>query len=223
MTSGIQSKGVDLDSIFALYESGTHPAATGILVNGVDIATRYQPLPGTAAPATGILTRGADLNTLFSTTGGSPTPPTTQPNGVTYAAVISLAPSETSGGTQVICTASTSGWSITANAEADGGAWTGTTPTTTPSGSALSGSFPSGANQVEFAVGANSGNTTGTVTNNASSETTLTSAGVSVIVENQGPRANTNANYAVTVNWYKSGVWIGTGTINLNAEISAVG
>lgn len=47
MTTGITSNGVDLDSIFAAYQSGTHPAATGILVNGADIATRYQPLPGT--------------------------------------------------------------------------------------------------------------------------------------------------------------------------------
>lgn len=74
MTSGIQSKGVDLDSIFALYVSGTRPAAAGIEVNGVDIATRYQPLPGTSAPATGILAHGADLNTLFSTTVNTPLP-----------------------------------------------------------------------------------------------------------------------------------------------------
>lgn len=81
MTSGIQSKGVDLDSIFAAYVSGTHPTATGLKVNGVDIATRYQPLPGTSAAATGIKTNGADLNTLFSTTAsGGPLPI----NGNTY-------------------------------------------------------------------------------------------------------------------------------------------
>lgn len=71
VTSGIQSKGVDLDAIFAAYVSGAHPAATGIEVAGVDVATRYQPLPGTSAPATGILSKGADLNTLFSTTSGA--------------------------------------------------------------------------------------------------------------------------------------------------------
>ena len=74
MTSGIASKGVDLDNIFHAYISGTHPPATGIKVNGVDIATRYQPLPGTPAPATGIMTDVADLNTLFSTTASAPLP-----------------------------------------------------------------------------------------------------------------------------------------------------
>lgn len=88
MTSGIQSKGVDLDNIFAAYVSGTHPPATGIKVNGVDIANRYQPLPGTTAPATGIKVNGADLNTLFSTTAVTSLPI----NGQTYGAAENTGP-----------------------------------------------------------------------------------------------------------------------------------
>lgn len=68
MTSGIQSKGVDLDSIFAPWQSDTSQArATGILVAGADLNGRYAPLVyGTAAAATGIDSESADLNTLFA-------------------------------------------------------------------------------------------------------------------------------------------------------------
>lgn len=112
MTSGIKSKGVDLDIIFALYVSGTHPPATGIKVNGVDIATRYQPLPGTAAAATGIKTGGADLNTLFSTTAVQ-----SMPFGGVYSA-------ENAGRNNIALTfTSTSAWGVTTN-----GTWNGTQP-----------------------------------------------------------------------------------------------
>ena len=63
----------DLDTVFAPYSTGTSPAATGLLVGGVDIATRYAPLVlGTQAPATGFLTQQsghADINTLFAAYG----------------------------------------------------------------------------------------------------------------------------------------------------------
>lgn len=112
MTSGIQSKGVDLDSIFAAYVSGTHPAATGIKVNGVDIASRYQPLPGTSAAATGILTGGTDLNMLFSTTAIQ-----SMPFGGIYSA-------ENAGRNNIALTfTSTSAWAVATN-----GTWDGTQP-----------------------------------------------------------------------------------------------
>ena len=76
MTTGIQSKGVDLDSIFDPYVTGTSPGLTGIQSAGTDIHTRYAPLVyGTAAPTTGIACKvgGAgsfvDLNTLFAARG----------------------------------------------------------------------------------------------------------------------------------------------------------
>lgn len=162
---------------------------------------------------------GADLNTLFSATAGGSVP-TTSPNGVTYEVNISLAPSESTGGAQVILTATTSGWSITGANQAGSGSWESASPT----GSPLSGSLPSGATAVKYVFGANSGNATGTTSNGASGVTTLTSAGIVCFVENSGPRATTNANYAVTVDWYNaSGTWIGTGVINLDAQMSAVG
>lgn len=71
MTSGIQSKGIDLDSIFDPWQSGTTKArATGILQAGSDLNQRYAPLVyGSSATATGIKSKGADLNTLFAAFG----------------------------------------------------------------------------------------------------------------------------------------------------------
>ena len=101
MTTGIKSKGVDLDSIFAPYVQGTSPAATGVKFAGTDIHTRYAPLIyGTAAPATGITCKpgGAgslvDLNTLFAAIG---TPSYSLPfNGQTYSSAYAI-PSGSSG------------------------------------------------------------------------------------------------------------------------------
>lgn len=76
MTSGVQSKGGDIDSIFDPYVVGTSPGITGIQSAGADIHTRYAPLIyGSAAAATGIacMVGGAgsfvDLNTLFAAHG----------------------------------------------------------------------------------------------------------------------------------------------------------
>jgi hypothetical protein len=76
VTTGIQSKGVDLDNIFDPYVTGTSPGLTGVQTAGIDVHTRYAPLVyGTAAAATGILCKvgGAgsfvDLNTLFAAKG----------------------------------------------------------------------------------------------------------------------------------------------------------
>ena len=71
MTSGIASKGVDLDSIFDPWQSGTSKArSTGIAVAGSDLNNRFAPLTyGSSAAATGISSEGADLNTLFAAKG----------------------------------------------------------------------------------------------------------------------------------------------------------
>ena len=78
MSSNLLSKAAghpDLDAVFAAYVSGTSPAATGLMVAAVDIATRYEPLiNGTQAPATGFLTQQpghADLCTLFAALGST--------------------------------------------------------------------------------------------------------------------------------------------------------
>jgi len=71
VTSGIASKGVDLDSIFEPWQSGTSKArSTGIAVSGSDLNNRFAPLTyGSSAAATGIQSQGADLNTLFAAKG----------------------------------------------------------------------------------------------------------------------------------------------------------
>jgi len=71
VTSGIASKGVDLDSIFDPWQSGTSKArSTGIAVAESDLNNRFAPLTyGSSAAATGIQSQGADLNTLFAAKG----------------------------------------------------------------------------------------------------------------------------------------------------------
>jgi hypothetical protein len=71
VTSGIASKGVDLDNTFDAWLSGTSKArATGISVAGSDLNNRFAPLIyGSSAAATGIQSQGADLNTLFAAKG----------------------------------------------------------------------------------------------------------------------------------------------------------
>lgn len=95
MTTGIQSKGVDLDSIFDPYVTGTSPAANGIQVNGTDIHTRYAPLLyGTAAAATGILCEpggsgsAVDLNTLYAAHGTAKY--STPDNGTPYSSIVNI-------------------------------------------------------------------------------------------------------------------------------------
>ena len=126
MTSGIQSKGVDLDSIFDPYVTGASPGLTGIQYAGTDIHTRYAPLVyGTQAAATGLLCKvgGAgsfvDLNTLFAAKGTAKYPLL----GASYSA-------ENAGRNNIALTFPTaSTWSIATN-----GTWNGSQP-------ALSGSL----------------------------------------------------------------------------------
>ncbi len=84
MASGFLSNGVDLDSIFAPYTTGTKPAATGFLVGGVDINGRYAPISqGSAAQVTGFrISGGADLNTLFAAASSTTVTVGTQPGNV---------------------------------------------------------------------------------------------------------------------------------------------
>lgn len=71
MTSGIASKGVDLDNIFDPYVAGTTKArAAGLNVAGSDTSNRFANIIyGTAAAATGIQSQSADLNTLYAKKG----------------------------------------------------------------------------------------------------------------------------------------------------------
>jgi hypothetical protein len=77
MTLGLSAAGTDLDSLFALYISGTKAANTGIEVAGADLSSRYQALAvsGTQRANVGIEHGGADIAALFAQYGsGAPTP-----------------------------------------------------------------------------------------------------------------------------------------------------
>lgn len=212
MTSGIQSKGIDLDNIFAAYVSGTHPPATGIKVNGVGIANRYQPLPGTSAPATGIKTNGADLNTLFSTTSSQTLPI----NGKSY-----LGQTKVSSGTgsafitfAVLLNAGNYIYQITASSL---------------SGTAVlaSGPVPTGAVNVKFTWGTPfvpSGYVAagGSTTNNAAASTPITSQpGATYTTNSFTSTSGSHAtSYPFAIDFYNSsGANISTTNITLTGEV----
>lgn len=131
----------------------------------------------------------------------------------------SLAPSEANGGAMVSVSVTASAWNVTGKGEVGGGSWEASTPSGTP----LNGTPPSGATQVEFVVGASEGGSAGDIVNLATSPTAM-STEPGVTLELTGPRGSPNAQYPVTVNWYNSaGTWIGTGTVTLVAAIPAVG
>jgi hypothetical protein len=71
MASGIETAGVDLDTILAPYVTGEVKApTTGIEVAGSDICNRYTKLSlGSAPSPTGIKAAGADLNAIFAAKG----------------------------------------------------------------------------------------------------------------------------------------------------------
>ena len=192
MTSGIASKGVDLDNIFHAYVSGTHPPATGIKVNGVDIATRYQPLPGTAAPATGIMTGGADLNTLFSTTASTPLPI----DGETFTGAVTVT---TGSKTAFIAFAIVNGNSYQVTGASDTGTkWLG------------GGTVPAGAITVKYTFGAytvpSGSDAGGSTTNDASSATAVSgNPGASYVTNSWGSSAGTHERqYPFTIDFYNS-------------------
>lgn len=77
MPSGfVNSSGVDLDDLFAFYNSGTKGAATGYVTGGADLVDRYQ--PGNAGISTGYVSNGTDLGNRFAakTAGGVTSSPT---------------------------------------------------------------------------------------------------------------------------------------------------
>lgn len=132
MTSGIASKGVDLDSIFDPYQAGTTKArAAGIAVAGSDTSNRFANIIyGTAAAATGIQSEGADLNTLYAAKGTA-----------AYPLLGSAYSAEFAGRNNISLTfTSTSAWGITTN-----GSWNGTQPP-------LSGSLDTYGTVTEFMV-----------------------------------------------------------------------
>lgn len=94
MTTGFRNaSGVDFDSIFDPYISGTKPAATGYRTSdGVDLNQRYAPLSfGSQAAVTGYrLSNGADVNTLWAKKGTAVYDTPIAINGKTYSSQLTL-------------------------------------------------------------------------------------------------------------------------------------
>lgn len=201
MSTGLDSKGVDLDSIFAPYVTGTSPALTGVKFGGTDVNTRYAPRSyGSAAAATGITCKpgGAgslvDLNTLFAAYGT--TSYALAINGQKFVGQHIIQAGQQGTGFIEFVATSTSGWYITgSNAQ-------GVNVTK------ASGGLPAGAVKVKYTWGSftiDTNDSGGATSNGAASITALTSTGVaayyqtSVYNDNAGTRGRT---YTFTVDFY---------------------
>lgn len=199
MTSGIKSKGVDLDSIFSPYLAGTTKArATGIMKNGTDLNNLYANIIyGSAVAATGIKSEGADLNTLFCTGANYALPI----NGQTYTSTVQVtgSPASATIGFAIVSGAS---WSV--NASNSRGV---------PGPQVLaSGSIPTGATTVKFTwgtytVGASHGDAGGSTTNGAASATSISSNPIATYttLANASNSGSRDRQYPFTVDFYNSG------------------
>jgi hypothetical protein len=167
VTSGIASKGVDLDNIFDPYVAGTTKArAAGIAVAGSDTSNRFANIIyGSAAAATGIQSEGADINTLYAKKGTAsyalPIDGQTfvqsdaEPAGTTPSAILDFE-------------IGASGWTVVGKSKAAGNT------------TKASGSVPSGAVSVQVTdtwLNAAGDTDAGTVVNTASAYTTIPGTG----------------------------------------------
>jgi hypothetical protein len=201
VTSGRQSKGVDLDSIFDLYVAGTTKArASGEFVASSDLSNRYANIIyGSAAAATGIASQGADLNTLYAAKG---TANYALPiNGQTYTSNVSIV-SGTASATINFAITSGSNWAINAS----------NTRGVPASAVLASGTIPSGAVTVKFTwgtytVGAGHVDAGGSTTNGAASATAVSSnpAAVYTTALNASNSGSRDRQYPFTVDFYNSG------------------
>lgn len=201
----------NLDNVFDPYVQGTNPGTIDLLNDaGVDLSQSvYAPLVyGSAAAATGLLSAatGGDLNTLFAAKG---TAVYSLPiNGQTFLAAAASATGACSA--NIDFSASTSGWSVTGSSSSGGHVDT------------ASGSLPSGAVSVQYSYTLTTSVGNGSVTNGASSVTTLTGSNVSiaVVANSPSPSSADNERHAtVVIKFYNSSsAVISTTTIYLNAQ-----
>ena len=169
MTSGFQSAGVDFDLLFDPYVQGTIPAATGYTITGYgDLAGRYAPLVyGTKRANVGYSAPGvSDLSNLWAAYG---TATYSLPfNGQTYSHGYTV-PSGATGYSTIQFISSGSSWQIIGSDPHN----VGTT--------IASGALPANAVYVQYTwggyvVGIGNTDAGGTVTNNASSITLISSS-----------------------------------------------
>lgn len=209
MTSGIASKGVDLDSIFDPYVAGTTKArAAGIAAGGTDTSDLYANIIyGSAAAATGIQSEGDDLNTLYAKKG---TASYALPiDGNTYTGANHLIAPNT-GSAFISFTSTSSTWTI------KGSLNFGTT-------TLASGAVPTGATKVKYTwgtytvpFGSDGG---GTVSNGAVSPTALSgSPTAQYTTATHGATGTFQRNYPFTIEFFNSsGQNISTTNITLVA------
>lgn len=210
---------------------------TNLFIGGIDAGTLFGPKGSTTAEATGIYVGGTDLNGLLLARSqgvdcgvntdafvndadlrsifGAPTGNVPLPiNGQTFTSAATSGTVACSSSTSF--SANTSTWAVSGSSTPNGG---GATP-------GASGSTPSGAVSVQYSYSLTSSSGTGSVTNGASSITTLpSSGGISVTAAASGTPSSVEGQrlISLTITFYNSsGTVISTTNISLNAIATGV-
>ena len=234
MGSGYAVNGLDLDSIFAAFVSGSKAANTGYEVAGVDFANRYAPYTsGTKAEVTGMEVNGTDFNSIFAASGSAPGPANGSLNvtlqGASISATATVPPSTiaANGGTYSL------GVSTGTVGTAASGSITFqlTNATTwavsysyagTPNfnGSPVTGSIPSGAVSVQYTATFVQG-TVVTPTNTAPTFTTIGTGGQYITIGG-GTKTSETIDYSMNVQFKNAaGTVISNSTFAFNISLSA--
>lgn len=206
MSSGYKVAGVDLDSILASWHTGWPQAAlTKCQVNGADFNGRYATLgTGSAPSATGIKVNGTDLAAIFAALGSTNVQVLTQPASVTGSSAAGV-PSGTVTSVTTTCAGTKGGGGYTYTwhlATGSGVSFTaGTSATTAVTGTVNQNSTNSGTmfctisdgvtsvntNTVNWSLTNTSSFTPSTVTHTSGSGTETVPAGASnVVIESKG-------------------------------------
>lgn len=212
MTSGIASKGVDLDSIFDSYQAGTTKArAAGLNVAGSDTSNRYANIIyGSAAAATGIQSEGADLNTLYAAKGTAKYP--TPDNGVTYDSRVNIPSGQTG--------------AATINMTIGGGQYIVTVYTRGLAGSGTSTQYPfaipSGVTQFKAVLTFATGTTSLVSTTDVTTWTNIPASLQELVTLQSGPRGSqsgtVDSNWTCALSFGNGGTALYSGSSNWDTE-----
>lgn len=205
MTTGIMVNGADLANVFGSKGSST-AAATGIKSNGTDLNQLLLALADGKSIGynTGIKVNGTDLSSIFGIANSNTPLPI---NGQTFLASSSSGTSNSSASCSFQANNAT--WQVSGTSSSGG---------SVPS---ASGSIPTGAVSMQISYTITDSAGAGSVTNQAGSQTTLTSSfiGIGVNTSSTPPSGDNHRFVAVTINFYNSSnANISTTSITLKSE-----
>lgn len=218
MSTGILVNGLDLATIFGA--KGSHTAATtGIEVNGTDLNQILMALADGVQLSNpiGIETAGVDLYSIFGAPSG-----VLPIQGVQLVSTNTVTSLLTSNESTLTFTCNSTTWSAAASGTSSGT----NTLESIPSGGPFSGSVPSGATSVSFSYSAGGGTGAPSVVNGASSFTALTGSPSIAFTNSRtggtGSPSGVSYDWSLTISFQNSaGTVISTTTTQIQANCQA--